>query len=158
MAFHSSVLVNNCAPKRQWRNCTESYSINILKVWILQHFINTGSTEYFVQLRMGSWVISFNPEKYVQDRQQLDEIWKIAMRLYNQTYDCWWAVTQHLTVIGYHYIDVIMTTIASQITSLTFAYSIVYSEADQRKHQSSASLAFVRGIHRYRWIPRTKGQ
>ena len=28
----------------------------------------------------------------------------------------------------------------------------------QRKHQSSASLAFVRGIHRDRWIPRTKGQ
>ena len=37
-------------------------------------------------------------------------------------------------------------------------YSTVYSGADQRKHQSSASLAFVRGIHRDRWIPRTKGQ
>ena len=49
-----------------------------------------------------------------------------------------------------------MTTVASQITSLTIVYSIVYS--DQRKHQSSASLAFVRGIHRDRWIPRTKGQ
>ena len=44
------------------------------------------------------------------------------------------------------YDDVIMTTLASQITSLTVVYSIVYS--DQRKHQSSASLAFVRGIHR----------
>ena len=41
-----------------------------------------------------------------------------------------------------------MTTIASQITSLTIVYSIFYSDADQRKHQSSASLAFVRGIHR----------
>ena len=41
-----------------------------------------------------------------------------------------------------HYIDVIMTTMASQITSLTVVYSIVYSDADQRKHQSSASLAF----------------
>ena len=47
-----------------------------------------------------------------------------------------------------HYIDVIMTTVASQITSLTVVYSTVYSVADQRKHQSSASLAFVRGIHR----------
>ena len=47
-----------------------------------------------------------------------------------------------------HYSDVIMTTMASQITSLTVVYSIVYSGADQRKHQSSASLAFVRGIHR----------
>ena len=35
---------------------------------------------------------------------------------------------------------------------------LLYSDADQRKHQSSASLAFVRGIHRDRWIPRTKGQ
>ena len=57
-----------------------------------------------------------------------------------------------------HYIDVIMTTLASQITSLTVVYSIVYSGTDQRKHQSSESLAFARGIHRDRWIPRTKGQ
>ena len=41
-----------------------------------------------------------------------------------------------------------MGTMASQITSLTIVYSTVYSEADQRKHQSSASLAFVWGIHR----------
>ena len=41
-----------------------------------------------------------------------------------------------------------MGPIASQITSLTIVYSTVYSDADQRKHQSSASLAFVRGIHR----------
>ena len=41
-----------------------------------------------------------------------------------------------------------MGTIASQITSLTIVYPNVYSEADQRKHQSSASLAFVWGIHR----------
>ena len=47
-----------------------------------------------------------------------------------------------------HYGDVIMDTIASQITSLTIVYSTVYSDADQRKYQSSASLAFVRGIHR----------
>ena len=58
----------------------------------------------------------------------------------------------------FHYIDVIMTTMASQITSLSIVYSTVYSDADQRKHQSSASLAFVWGIHRDRWIPRTKGQ
>ena len=48
----------------------------------------------------------------------------------------------------HHYNDVIMGAIASQITSLTIVYSIVYSDADQRKHQSSASLAFVLGIHR----------
>ena len=37
---------------------------------------------------------------------------------------------------------------ASQITSLTIVYSTVYSGADQRTHQSSASMVFVRGIHR----------
>ena len=47
-----------------------------------------------------------------------------------------------------HYGDVIMGAIASQITSLTIVYSTVYSDADQSKHQSSASLAFVWGIHR----------
>ena len=47
-----------------------------------------------------------------------------------------------------NYDDVIMGAFASQITSLTIVYSTVYSDADQRKHQSSASLAFVRGIHR----------
>ena len=42
-----------------------------------------------------------------------------------------------------------MSAIASQITSLTIVYLTVYSGTDQRKHQSSASLAFVRGIHRW---------
>ena len=47
-----------------------------------------------------------------------------------------------------HYSDVIMGMMASQITSLTIVYSTIHSGADQRKHQSSASLAFVRVIHR----------
>ena len=48
-----------------------------------------------------------------------------------------------------HYNDVIMSSMASQITSLAIVYSVVNSDANQRKHQSSASLAFVRGIHRW---------
>ena len=48
-----------------------------------------------------------------------------------------------------HYSDVIMGATASQITSLTIVYSTVYSGADRRKHQSSASLAYVLEI--YRW-------
>ena len=56
------------------------------------------------------------------------------------------------------YNDVIMTTIASQITSLAVVYSTVYSDADQRKHQSSVSLVFVWGINRDRWIPRTNAE
>ena len=42
-----------------------------------------------------------------------------------------------------------MNMMVSQITSLMIVYSTVYSGADQRKHQNSASLAFVRGIHRW---------
>ena len=42
-----------------------------------------------------------------------------------------------------------MSDMVFQITSFTIVYSIIYSGADQRKHQSSASLAFVRGIHRW---------
>ena len=43
-----------------------------------------------------------------------------------------------------------MSSMAYQITSITIVYSTVYSFADQRKHQSSASLAFVWGFH-HRW-------
>ena len=46
-----------------------------------------------------------------------------------------------------HYNDAIMGTIASQINRPTTVYSTVYSDGDQRKRKSSASLAFLRGIH-----------
>ena len=41
-----------------------------------------------------------------------------------------------------------MGMMASQITSLTIVYLAVYSGADQSKHQSPESLAFVWGIYR----------
>ena len=63
-----------------------------------------------------------------------------------QTWMCHGWHGQYLTIS--HYDDAIMGAIGSQITSLTIVYSTVYSGADQSKHQSSASLAFVWGIHR----------
>ena len=48
-----------------------------------------------------------------------------------------------------HYSDVIMNNMASQVTSVSIVCSNVCSGADRRKHQSPASLAFVRGIHRW---------
>ena len=48
-----------------------------------------------------------------------------------------------------HYSDVIMGAMTSQITSLMIVYSNFHSGADQRRHQSSASLAFVQGINRW---------
>ena len=52
-------------------------------------------------------------------------------------------------IVDTHYSDVIMGAMASQITRLTIVYSTVSSITDQRKHQSSASLAIVRGIRRW---------
>ena len=56
-----------------------------------------------------------------------------------------------LTNMGeiYHFSDVTMSVMASLITGVSIVYSSVCSGADQRKHQSSTSLAFVRGIHRW---------
>ena len=53
------------------------------------------------------------------------------------------------TAFPAHYNDVIKSAMASQITNLMIVYSSVNSGTDQRKHLSSASLAFVRGIHRW---------
>ena len=54
-----------------------------------------------------------------------------------------------LLALNMHHNDVIMSTMAYQITSLTMVYSTVYSGVDQREHQSSASLSFGWGIHRW---------
>ena len=65
-------------------------------------------------------------------------------------------IRYHLMLL--HYNDVISGAITPEIPSLTFVHSTVYSGADHRKYQSSASLAFVRGIHRrsinssYEWL------
>ena len=57
-----------------------------------------------------------------------------------------WSLFKHIKLR--HYSDVIMSTIASQITSVSVVCLAVCSGADQRKHQSFALLAFVKGIHR----------
>ena len=57
-----------------------------------------------------------------------------------------------------HYDDIIMSTMASQITSLVIVFSSVYSGADQRKHQSSVHWPLWGEFTGDRWIPHTKGQ
>ena len=57
-----------------------------------------------------------------------------------------------------HYSDVIMSAMVSQITGVSIVCSAVCSGVDKKKHQSSASLAFVRGTTGDRWIPLTKDQ
>ena len=84
--------------------------------------------------------------------------WYNVLLMIIYLYKCTWFINVTLgtmyfswsyTCTNVHYNDVVMGMIASQITSLTIVYSTVYSDADERKHQSSVSLAFVRGI--YRW-------
>ena len=61
-------------------------------------------------------------------------------------------------VQAFHYRDVMMNTMVSQITGVLIVYSTVCSGGDQRKHQSSASLALWGEFTSDRWIPHTKGQ
>ena len=61
------------------------------------------------------------------------------------------GVLMHIMMkyLGNHFTDVIMSAMASQITSISIVCSTVGPGADQREHQSPASLAFARGIHRW---------
>ena len=62
-----------------------------------------------------------------------------------------------------HKSDAMMSVMTSLINDISVVYSIFCSGADQRKYQSSASLAFVGGggggggLTGDRWIPRTRG-
>ena len=91
------------------------------------------------------------------------EVWCCLLCVKNQIYAlclsmyCYIKIVSHWTIL-LHYISIIMSTMASQITSLTNVYSTIYSAADQRKHQSSASLALVGEFTGDRWIPHAKGQ
>ena len=62
-----------------------------------------------------------------------------------------WGLTDN------HYNDAILSTMASQITGVSIVYLTVSSGADQIKNQSFASLAFVRGIHRWQQNSPHKG-
>ena len=144
--------------RRQYTNqlphSRHSYRQNfILTVWCHDPFLHVSLTLYFVS------------DNYHLSASRSGYTWCIGTKGLSEVMIYIWAslTFRYMTSLNqwngrYHYIDVIMTTVASQITSLTIVYSIVYSAAHQRKHQRSASLAFVRGIHRDRWIPRTKGQ
>ena len=58
----------------------------------------------------------------------------------------------------HHYSDVTMSAMASQITGVSIVCSTICSGANQREHQSSASLAFARGINRWPVVHLTKSQ
>ena len=117
--------------------------------WLCRRVNQQLSRDIYLPLFIGQ-LIKIDSHNFRLCRDQLIQVLRLIGYTFQPSSDC--------TVKRVHNDDVIMTTTATQITSLTVVYSIVYSGADQRKHQSSASLAFVRGIHRDRWIPRIKGQ
>ena len=71
--------------------------------------------------------------------------------------DCGFSLHPPTLFSIHKYCDVIMSSMASQSTGVSIVYITICSNADQRKHQSSASLAFVRGIHRWAVNSRHKG-
>ena len=88
-----------------------------------------------------------------------DIVYQGILRIYRRTQMSWmwWCIGAsklHHKSCGepvnawLHYDDILMGEITSPITSLTIVHSIVYSGTDQRRHQRSASLAFVREIDR----------
>ena len=94
----------------------------------------------FLNLWINRWCVHVN----------WSAVWYIEnhMLAFSLSLTVWHVLFPPSRMVDFHYDDVIMSAIGSQITSLTIVYSIVSSDADQRKHQSSTSLAFVWGIHR----------
>ena len=73
----------------------------------------------------------------------VEHLFILSIILHHFSWNSYWL----RWISRYH--DVSMDAMVTQITSLTSSYSIVYPGADQRKHQSSESLAFLHGIHRW---------
>ena len=73
----------------------------------------------------------------------------IRMNIYYRRYPCRHMFFFSRKLMCLHYNDVIMSTMVSQITSLTIVYSTFYSRCRSKRHQSSASLTFMWGIHRW---------
>ena len=89
------------------------------------------------------------PFKNPQSLSEIFSLFEHEKQQSNMTINSWLSSPVGCDSFTIHHSDVIMGATASQTTSLMIVYSTVYSDTDQRKHQSSASLAFVQGIHRW---------
>ena len=119
-----------------WKECfSNSYSINIYNILVAMP--DRGVTLSYSLLGAKKW------SKCIVSNMLLN----VFMGQYSQ--NVCWDVGQTGKAVFYVILSAFLKAMASQITSLAIVYSTVYSGADQRKHQSSASLAFVRGIHRW---------
>ena len=79
-----------------------------------------------------------------------------VLKMLSSLYGLYGALTCAYSQPPSHYNDVIMTTMAYQITSLTNVYSTIYSRHRSKKTSKLHVTGLCEGIHR--WIPLTKGQ
>ena len=122
----------------------------ILETWRYMHHLASKSWRYkhfVIQWLMHIW--HKHPRPKLKSQSYPHTSTKQCQAISRHSDD--WKIMKHFyqIVLTIHYSDVIMGTMVSQITSLTIVYSTIYSGADQRKHQSSTSLAFLWGTHRW---------
>ena len=121
--------------------------------WRLMESLDYLLLFYNIGRLSASWTlwVFFQHEQAVKQSVDFLVIWYAATLTWHQGNACLHTQLLKMSIeyVWLHYDDVIMSEIASQITSLTIVYSIVHSGTDQSKHQSSASLAFVWEIHRW---------
>ena len=163
-SFETVVFLNNVLGMGHFQHFRQKWVVKIIQLFHPPMFL-----EYLCRLNpVGSAGILFGKrdhEKLTSPRglpkciyqRRYTYIFVVLISMLWRMLESKWDTLSSSAETRVHYYDVIMGPIASQITSPTIVYSIVYSDADQGKHQSSASLAFVRGIHRglvnspYKW-------
>ena len=102
-----------------------------------------GITSMSMAVLLGCGVVSENiGEKYLLDWIQIKILSQLIFRMPNL-----WTLLYYLRHC--HYTDVMMSAMSSQITGVYIVCTTVDSRAGQRKYQSTASMAFVTGIHQW---------
>ena len=123
-----------------------------IKIKITPKKTDAGEYDAIFQLKYDSWQIYFiysNDPSQIQHVQWIMHAFPTLLWFStDQIYSNLWHLLHWYQ--SNHYSDIIMSVMASEITSVSVVYSTICLGPDHRKHQSSASLAFVWGIH---WWP-----
>ena len=133
--FFILVFMGNC-----WQACFRNL------FWWYCFINNSWQDVNFIYMQIFMTTKFFFRIRFLESQDYNKREWYV-IRFGEQGIICGWMCNNcYWHIYSLHYDDVIMGKMASQITSLTIVYSTIYSGADQRKHQSSASLAFVRRV------------
>ena len=141
--------------------CNSIYYHTIMSIsrWLLTIPLGMRMTPFELFVDVWSWVYNFN-QIYNASRDTIHHTGKVYIKSCKreQTISEWdsdphsinlpWSSYADMkfcihSFLRKHYSDVMMGAMASHITSITIVYWTVYSGAAQRKHQSTAPMAFV---------------